>query len=42
MAGEPVEVQVQGKTVARGEVVVQDEQYGVRIIEIVDPKLRRA
>lgn len=34
-AGEPVEVVVNNKTVARGEVVVIDENFGVRITEIV-------
>jgi flagellar motor switch protein FliN/FliY len=35
MAGDPVEIHVNGKTIARGEVVVIDENYGVRITEIV-------
>ena len=35
MAGEPVDVLVNGKLVARGEVVVIDENFGVRISEIV-------
>ncbi len=39
-AGEPVEVVVNNKTVARGEVVVIDENFGVRITEIVDSKER--
>ncbi|MEN6358114.1 MAG: flagellar motor switch protein FliN [Armatimonadota bacterium] len=34
-AGEPVEVVINNKTVARGEVVVIDENFGVRITEIV-------
>jgi flagellar motor switch protein FliN/FliY len=34
-AGEAVEVVVNNKTVARGEVVVIDENFGVRITEIV-------
>jgi flagellar motor switch protein FliN len=37
-AGEPVEVVVNTKTVARGEVVVIDENFGVRITEIVSPE----
>lgn len=37
-AGEPVEVVVNNKTVARGEVVVIDENFGVRITEIVNSK----
>ena len=35
-AGEPVEVVVNNKTVARGEVVVIDENFGVRVTEIVN------
>lgn len=35
MAGELVEVVVNGKRVARGEVVVIDENYGVRITDII-------
>ena len=35
MAGELVEVIVNGKQVARGEVVVIDENYGVRITDII-------
>ncbi len=35
-AGEPVELLVNGSPIARGEVVVTDEQYGLRIIEILD------
>jgi flagellar motor switch protein FliN/FliY len=34
MAGELVEVVVNGKHIARGEVVVIDENYGVRITDI--------
>lgn len=37
-AGEPVEVVVNNKMVARGEVVVIDENFGVRITEIVNSK----
>lgn len=35
VAGEPVEVMVNGKLVARGEVVVIEESFGVRITEII-------
>ncbi len=35
LAGEPVEVLVNGKLIAKGEVVVIDESFGVRITEIV-------
>lgn len=41
-AGEPVEVVVNNKTVARGEVVVIDENFGVRITEIVNAQERSA
>ncbi len=34
-AGEPVDVLVNGKLLARGEVVVVDESFAVRITEIV-------
>ena len=35
VSGEPVDVLVNGKLIARGEVVVIDENYGVRITDIV-------
>ncbi len=34
LAGEPVDFVVAGETVARGEVVVIDENFGVRLTEI--------
>jgi len=36
MAGDPVDILVNGKLIARGEVVVIDENFGVRITEIVN------
>jgi flagellar motor switch protein FliN len=36
LSGEPVDLLVNGKPVARGEVVVIDEQLGLRITEIVE------
>ncbi|MDR2527626.1 MAG: flagellar motor switch phosphatase FliY [Synergistaceae bacterium] len=36
MAGEPVDVLVNGKLVARGEVVVIDENFGVRVTEVLN------
>lgn len=39
-AGEPVEISVNNKIVARGEVVVIDENFGVRITEIVSASER--
>jgi flagellar motor switch protein FliN/FliY len=35
VAGSPVDVLVNGTVIARGEVVVVDEEYGVRITEIL-------
>src|SRR5918911_327372 len=40
LAGEPVDVSVNGTLVARGEVVIVDEKFGVRITEVVS-KARR-
>ncbi len=34
-AGSPADVMVNGRLIARGEVVVIDEEFGVRITEIV-------
>lgn len=36
-AGEAVELYVQGKLIARGEVVIIDENFGIRITSIVSP-----
>lgn len=38
LAGEPVDILVNGKIVAKGEVVVIDENFGVRITEIIKTK----
>lgn len=35
MAGEPADIYVNNKLVAKGEVVVVDEHFGVRITEIL-------
>ena len=35
IAGDPVEIVVNGKLIARGEVVVIDENYGVRITDLI-------
>lgn len=40
LAGEPVDVIVNGKFIAKGEVVVIDESFGVRITDIVSPGKR--
>lgn len=42
LAGEPVEIQVNGHFLAKGEVVVIDENFGVRITEIASPSERAA
>lgn len=40
LAGEPVDILVNGKFIAKGEVVVIDESFGVRITDIVHPSKR--
>jgi flagellar motor switch protein FliN/FliY len=35
MAGEPVDLLVNGKPIARGEVVVIDEQFGLRLTQVL-------
>ncbi|NLY88912.1 MAG: flagellar motor switch phosphatase FliY [Firmicutes bacterium] len=40
LAGEPVDVLVNGKIFARGEVVVIDENFGIKITDIVSPVAR--
>ena len=40
LAGEPVDIKVNGKLLAKGEVVVIDENFGVRITDIVSPEER--
>jgi len=40
LAGEPVDVLVNDKLVARGEVIVINENFGVRITEILGPEER--
>lgn len=39
LAGEPIDILVNGKYVAKGEVVVIEESFGVRITEIVNSKI---
>lgn len=36
LAGEPVDLLVNGTPIARGEVVVVDEQFGLRVSEIIE------
>jgi flagellar motor switch protein FliN len=40
LAGEPVDVLVNGKQIARGEVVVIDEEFGVRITDVASQAKR--
>ena len=37
LAGEPLELYVNGKLVARGEAVVINEKFGVRLTDIISP-----
>lgn len=40
LAGEPMEIFVNGKLFARGEAVVVNEKFGVRLTDIVSPSER--
>lgn len=40
LAGEPADLLINGKLLARGEVVVVDESFGIRITEIMSPAER--
>jgi flagellar motor switch protein FliN/FliY len=40
LAGEPMEIFVNNKLVARGEVVVVNEKFGVRLTDILSPTER--
>lgn len=42
LAGEPVDLLANGKLIAKGEVVVIDENFGVRVTDIVGPAERMA
>jgi flagellar motor switch protein FliN/FliY len=42
LAGEPVDLLVNGKLIAKGEVVVIDENFGVRVTDIISPMERIA
>src|SRR5829696_4904447 len=37
LAGDPVDLLVNGKPIARGEVVVIDEEFGLRVTEVTSP-----
>jgi flagellar motor switch protein FliN len=38
MAGEPVDLLVNGRVIARGEVVVIDEEFGLRVTDVAVPR----
>jgi flagellar motor switch protein FliN/FliY len=40
LAGEPVKITIRGKTIAQGEVVVVDENFGVKITRIANHQER--
>jgi flagellar motor switch protein FliN/FliY len=42
LAGEPADILINGTLIAKGEVVVVDEKFGVRIIEVVSRAKRIA
>lgn len=42
IVGEPVDVLANGKLVFKGEVVVIDENFGVRVVEMVKPAKRKS
>lgn len=37
LAGEPLDVYINGKAVARGEAVIVNEKFGVRLTDIISP-----
>lgn len=43
LAGEPMDVLVNGCLIAQGELVVVDDKFGIRLTEVIDPdeRLRR-
>jgi flagellar motor switch protein FliN len=41
LAGDPVDVYVNDRIFARGEVVVVDDKFAVRITELIDPKSKQ-
>jgi flagellar motor switch protein FliN len=40
LAGEPMEIYVNSRLIARGEVVVVNEKFGVRLTDVVSPAER--
>jgi len=41
-AGEPLDVLVNGTLVARGEVVVVNDKFGIRLLDVISPEQRIA
>lgn len=39
LAGEPLDVRVNGRLLAKGEVVVVNGKYGLRLVDVIDAKL---
>lgn len=39
-AGEPLDVLVNGTLIARGEVVVVNDKFGVRLLDVISPERR--
>ena len=37
LAGEPLDVLVNGQLVARGEIVVINDKFGIRLIDVISP-----
>ena len=40
LAGDPLDIKVNDRVIARGEVVVIDEEFGIRVTEIMAPEDR--
>jgi flagellar motor switch protein FliN len=40
LAGEPLDIYINGKQVARGEAVIVNEKFGVRLTDIISPDER--
>ena len=40
MAGEPLDIKVNGTLIAHGEVVVVNEKFGIRLTDVISPAER--
>ena len=40
VAGEPLDVKVNGTLIAHGEVVVVNDKYGIRLTDVISPQER--